>query len=101
VPTNENFLTNLPDDKEALKAMLHSRWQERERQEKRAEEYLRKAEEQRKRADELYLEKLRRTQTHFFISSAVKPSPQRERCVSGRLTNGHSRITRNCSFSNT
>jgi DNA repair exonuclease SbcCD ATPase subunit len=59
VPTNENFLTNLPDDKEALKAMLHSLWQERERQEKRAEEYLRKAEEQRKRADELYLEKLR------------------------------------------
>src|SRR6266436_4917777 len=39
--------------------MLHSLWQERERQEKRAEEYLRKAEEQRKRADELYLEKLR------------------------------------------
>ena len=59
MPTNENFLTNLPDDKEALKAMLHSLWQERERQEKRAEEYLRKAEEQRKRADELYLEKLR------------------------------------------
>ena len=59
VPTNENFLTNLPDDKEALKAMLHSLWQERERQEKRAEKYLRKAEEQRKRADELYLEKLR------------------------------------------
>ena len=59
MPTNENFLTNLPDDKEALKAMLHSLWQERERQEKRAEEYLRKAEEQRQRADELYLEKLR------------------------------------------
>src|SRR6202166_233544 len=39
--------------------MLCSLWQERERQEKRAEEYLRKAEEQRKRADELYLEKLR------------------------------------------
>src|SRR2546426_9118817 len=39
--------------------MLHSLWQERERQEKRAEEYLRKAEEQRQRADELYLEKLR------------------------------------------
>ena len=59
MPTEENFLTNLPDDKEALKAMLRSLWQERERQEKRAEEYLRKAEEQRKRADDLYLEKLR------------------------------------------
>ena len=45
MPTNENFLTNLPDDKEALKAMLLSQWQERERQEKRA--------------DELYLETLR------------------------------------------
>ncbi len=51
MPTVENFLTNLPDDKEALKAMLHSLWQERERQEKRAEA-------QAKRADELYLENL-------------------------------------------
>ena len=33
MPTVENFLTNLPDDKEALKAMLLSLWQERERQE--------------------------------------------------------------------
>jgi len=59
VPTKENFLTNLPDDKEALKAMLRSLWQERERLEKRADEQQRKAEEQRQRADELYLEKLR------------------------------------------
>jgi transposase len=59
VPANENLLTNLPDDKETLQAMLRSSWQERERQEKRAEEYFRKAEEQRRRADDLYLEKLR------------------------------------------
>jgi hypothetical protein len=52
VPTAENFLSNLPDDKETLKAMLRSFRQERERQEKRAEE-------QRRRADELYLETLR------------------------------------------
>jgi transposase len=52
VPTAENFLNNLPDDKETLKAMLRSLWQERERQEKRAEE-------QRRHADELYLETLR------------------------------------------
>jgi len=52
VPTKENFLTSLPDDKEALKAMLRSLWEERERLEKRAEE-------QRQRADGLYLEKLR------------------------------------------
>jgi transposase len=51
VPTDENFLANLPDDKEALKAILHSLLQESDRQEKRAEE-------QRKRADELYLENL-------------------------------------------
>src|SRR5580700_3987039 len=44
MPTVENFLSELPDDKEALKAMLLSLWQERERQEKRA--------------DELYLETL-------------------------------------------
>ena len=47
-----NFFTNLPEDKEALKAMLRSLWEERERRERRAEE-------QRKRADELYLETLR------------------------------------------
>src|SRR5262250_235528 len=39
--------------------MLRSSWQERERLEKRAEEQQRKIEEQRQRADELYLEKLR------------------------------------------
>src|SRR3984957_18463461 len=44
MPTVENFLSELPDDKEALKAMLLSLWQERERQTKRA--------------DELYLENL-------------------------------------------
>jgi transposase len=59
VPTKENFLTNLPDEEEALKAMLRSLWQERERLEKRADEQQRKAEEQRQRADQLYLEKLR------------------------------------------
>ena len=52
MPSAENFLNNLPDDKETLKAMLRSLWQERERQEKRAEE-------QRRHADELYLETLR------------------------------------------
>ena len=51
MPTDENFLANLPEDKEALKAILHSLLQERDRQEKRAEE-------QSKRADELYLENL-------------------------------------------
>jgi hypothetical protein len=51
VPTDENFLANLPEDKEALKAILHSFLQERDRQEKRAEE-------QSKGADELYLENL-------------------------------------------
>ena len=34
MPTTENFLSSLPDDKETLKAMLRSLWQERERQEK-------------------------------------------------------------------
>ena len=51
MPTDENFLANLPEDKEALKAILHSLLQESARQEKRAEE-------QSKRADELYLENL-------------------------------------------
>ena len=51
MPTDENFLANLPEDKEALKAILHSLLQESDRQEKRAEE-------QSKRADELYLENL-------------------------------------------
>ena len=51
MPTDENFLANLPEDKEALKAILRSLLQERDRQEKRAEA-------QSKRADELYLENL-------------------------------------------
>lgn len=52
MPTEENFLINLRDDKEALKAMLRSLWQERGRLEQRAEA-------QRQRADELYLQQLR------------------------------------------
>jgi hypothetical protein len=44
VPTDENFLANLPEDKEALKAILGS--------------LLQRAEAQTKRADELYLENL-------------------------------------------
>jgi len=46
VPTVENFLTNLPEDKEALKAILRSLLLERDNQ--------------RQRADELYLENLQR-----------------------------------------
>jgi len=58
VPTVENFLTSLPEDKEALKAMLRSLWQERDDQRQRAEAQTKRAEEHRKRADELYLENL-------------------------------------------
>jgi hypothetical protein len=39
------------------------------------------------------------TQTHFFISSTVIPSPQRDRCFSGRLTNGHFEMTSGFNFS--
>ena len=58
MPTVENFLTSLPEDKEALKAMLRSLWQERDDQRQRAEAQIKRAEEHRKRADELYLENL-------------------------------------------
>ena len=58
MPTVENFLTSLPEDKEALKAMLRSLWQERDDQRQRAETQTKRAEEHRKRADELYLENL-------------------------------------------
>jgi transposase len=51
MPTAENFLTDLPEDKEALKAILRSLFEERENQRLRAEA-------QAKRADELYLENL-------------------------------------------
>jgi len=46
VPTVENFLSNLPEDKEALRAILRSLLLERDNQ--------------RQRADELYLENLQR-----------------------------------------
>ena len=52
MPTGENFLANLPEDKESLKAILRSLLQERDNQKQRAEA-------QAKRADELYLETLR------------------------------------------
>jgi transposase len=58
VPTDENFLANLPEDKVALKAILRSLLQERDNQRQHAEELQKKTEEQRKRADELYLENL-------------------------------------------
>ena len=65
MPTDESFLANLPEDKEALKAILRALLQERdnqrqraEAQTKRAEELQKKTEEQRKHADELYLENL-------------------------------------------
>ena len=51
MPTVENSLTELPDDKEALKAILRSLVQQRDDQ-------IRRAEAQAKRADELYLENL-------------------------------------------
>jgi transposase/uncharacterized membrane protein len=59
MPADENFLANLPNDKESLKAILRSLWQERESVEKQAEQLQRKAAAQAKRADELYLETLR------------------------------------------
>ena len=49
--SDENFLSNLPEDKEALKAILRSLFEERDKQRLRAEA-------QAKRADELYLENL-------------------------------------------
>ena len=44
MPTNENLLTNLPEDKETLKAILRSLVQERDQQQQRI--------------DDLYLENL-------------------------------------------
>jgi transposase len=51
MPTVENSLMDLPEDKEALKAILRSLWQERDEQRQRAEA-------QAKRAEALYLENL-------------------------------------------
>jgi len=44
VPTGENFLANLPEDKEAVKAILRSLLQERDDQIRRAEAQARLAE---------------------------------------------------------
>ena len=49
--TNETSLSNLPEDKQALQAMLHALWRENEQKQQRLEELT-------KRADDLYLEKL-------------------------------------------
>jgi transposase len=52
VPTTETQLANLPEDNESLKAMLRELLRERDREKQRAEE-------QRQRADNLYLQNLR------------------------------------------
>jgi transposase len=51
VPTNETSLSNLPEDKQALQAMLRALWHEREQQKQRIEELS-------KRSDDLYVENL-------------------------------------------
>src|SRR5882762_7684672 len=51
MPTNETSLGNLPEDKQALQAMLRALWHEREQQKQRIEELS-------KRSDDLYLETL-------------------------------------------
>ena len=51
MPTNETFLNNLPEDKQALQAMLRALWHESEQQKQRIEELS-------KRSDDLYLETL-------------------------------------------
>jgi len=51
VPTNETSLSNLPEDKQALQAMLRALWHEREQQKQHIEELS-------KRSDDLYLENL-------------------------------------------
>jgi transposase len=51
VPINETSLSNLPEDKQALQAMLRALWLESEQQKQRIEELS-------KRSDDLYLEKL-------------------------------------------
>ena len=52
-------LSNLPDDKEALKALVVTLTGERDQQRKRADEQQRRAEEQQRRADDLHIERLR------------------------------------------
>jgi transposase len=56
-PTDK--LVELPDDSEALKAVVRSLLQERDQQRRRAEEQARCAEEQQRRADDLHIENLR------------------------------------------
>lgn len=55
----ENSFANLPEDNASLKTMLHTLLAERDSERQRVEELQKKTEEQRKRADELYVENLR------------------------------------------
>jgi len=70
VPTVENFLTNLPEDKEALKAILRSLLQERDNQ--------------RQRADELYLENLQ-LQKELFRYKKATYGPRADRLSENEL----------------
>jgi Transposase IS66 family len=70
VPTVENFLTNLPEDKEALKAILRSLLLERDNQ--------------RQRADELYLENLQ-LQKELWRYKKVTYGPRADRLSESEL----------------
>jgi transposase len=59
VSAEEIPFANLPEDSESLKALLGSLLRERDRERQRVEELQKKTEEQRQRADQLYLENLR------------------------------------------
>ena len=56
---NEANLVSLPDDSQALKAMLGTLMRERDDEKRRADKYEQRAEEQAMRADDLYVENLR------------------------------------------
>jgi uncharacterized coiled-coil DUF342 family protein len=56
---NETNLVPLPDDSQALKALLRTLMRERDDEKRRADKHEQRAEEQARRADDLHVENLR------------------------------------------
>jgi hypothetical protein len=89
MPTVENSLIDLPEDKEALKAILRSLWQERDQQQQRIDNlYLENLQLQKEllrykkatygpRADRLSEDELAQALLEFAEELEQKPLPQR------------------------
>ena len=74
MPTNETSLSNLPEDKQALQAMLRALWHEREQQKQRIEELSKRSDDLDVENLQLQKELLRYKKATYGLATAQCPS---------------------------